>query len=84
MPQVIFTERFRCDVKRLFPLASQIQKQIEFFLQNPKHPSLRTKKLRPLRDQLYSFRINKQFRIIFTYQEKIPILLYISKHYEER
>jgi len=83
MPQqLIFTEQFRRDIQRLRFFGKQIAKQINLFLSDKKHPSLRVKKLNPKEEYLYSFRINKQYRIIFTYQKKDIVLLYISKHYE--
>ncbi|MCF7905684.1 type II toxin-antitoxin system RelE/ParE family toxin [Candidatus Gracilibacteria bacterium] len=82
MPRVIFTDQFRKDLQRFRHLSVQIEKQLDLFLQDHKHPSLHTKKLKPAHYAKYSFRVNKQFRIIFTFQEETPVLLYISKHYE--
>lgn len=80
--QIKLSEQFRKDYKSHIHLQKQIKKQVDLFIQNPQHPSLHTEKLYPKEYQRFSFRINKQYRIIYTYQDTIPVLLYISKHYE--
>lgn len=80
--KIIITDRFHKDFKRLKSLRSRIQKQIDYFIEDNTHPSLQSEKLSPKKYERYSFRINKQYRVIYTFQNKVPVLLYISKHYE--
>lgn len=74
--QITETERFRKSLKNLpSPLKKTIQKQFVLFLKNLFHPSLHTEKLIPKEKNLWSFRINKNIRVIFTFQDKKTILL---------
>ena len=53
-------------------------KKLEYFLENPKHPSLHTEKLKY---DLHSFRINKNFRVIFKYVAENQVeLLFLAGH----
>lgn len=47
-------------------LLVEIQKQLKFFKQNPKHPSLRTHKLSGNLKDSYSISITKSLRMIYT------------------
>lgn len=68
MLEIIVAEEFR----RLYgELPNHIQKKAEkkeeIFRQNPFHPSLHTEKLEPKGRQVWSFRIDKSYRIIFRF-----------------
>lgn len=82
MFEIIFTRKFKKDVKKNHSLRKQISKQVDLFINNKEHPSLHSEKLQPKHYERYSFRINKQYRVIYTFEDNIPVLLYISKHYE--
>ena len=47
-------------------LTNKFKKQLELFEENPNHPSLNTEKLSPKTAGLYSFRIDRKYRVIFT------------------
>ncbi len=70
------TEKFR---KSLDSLQSntrkKAKKQFKLFIQNLFHPSLHTEKLEPKNKNLWSFRIDKNYRVIFTFTDKETLLL---------
>ncbi|MBI2409831.1 type II toxin-antitoxin system RelE/ParE family toxin [Candidatus Kaiserbacteria bacterium] len=49
------------------PVRRQAQKKWALFRENPFHTSLQTEKLHPKQRELWSFRINRQYRIIFRF-----------------
>ncbi|MBI5405564.1 type II toxin-antitoxin system RelE/ParE family toxin [Candidatus Kaiserbacteria bacterium] len=55
--------------RRFAELPAAVRKQAHkkwiLFSENPYHPSLHTEKLHPKQRELWSFRINRQYRIIF-------------------
>jgi len=52
--------------------------KLNFLLKDTKHPSINTEKLNY---SLYSFRINKNFRVIFKHRNKEEIeLIFIANH----
>ncbi len=76
------TQRFRKSVKTLDKkVLKKIQKQFALFFQNPTHPSLNTEKLEPRINNIWSFRVDRNHRVIFTYNEPdIILLLNIGPH----
>ena len=46
-------------------LIDKFNKQLTLFKDNPNHPSLNTEKLSPKLAGLYSFRIDRKYRVIF-------------------
>lgn len=46
-------------------LEKKFSKQINIFLLNPRHPSLHTELLEPKSLRIYSFRIDRKYRVIF-------------------
>lgn len=78
MKEVLVTQEF-IRLYRELPLSVQkrAEKQERLFRQNPFHPSLHTEKLMPREREVWSFRIDKRYRIIFRFlaQEKALFLL---------
>ena len=68
MVEVTLTDEF---IKRYQLLPLQIQKKAEkqerLFKNNPFYPSLHTEKLEPRGRQVWSFRIDKSYRILFRF-----------------
>lgn len=57
------------------------EKQEKLFKDNPFHPSLHTEKLSPKFKDVWSFRIDKNYRIIFRFVENDTVLfLNIGSH----
>jgi mRNA-degrading endonuclease RelE of RelBE toxin-antitoxin system len=70
------TAQFRKSFEKLDKvLKKKTQKQFKLFLNNLFHPSLKTEKLEPKTSNIWSFRVDKSVRVIFTFLEKETILL---------
>ena len=59
-----FKENFSCLEKQI---QKQAEKQIAIFKNNPFYPSLHTEKLVPKSREVWSFRIDIKYRIIFRF-----------------
>lgn len=66
-----------------FGLGSKFEKQKLLFEANPFHPSLHTEKLAPKSVGLYSFRVDKRYRIIFRIRDHVAEIIHVTKHYEK-
>jgi proteic killer suppression protein len=55
-------------------IKKKAEKQERLFKNNPFHPSLHTEKLEPKHHQVWSFRIDKSYRIIFCFLNKNKVL----------
>ena len=68
MAEVFVTPTFVRLYKKL-PVAVQrkAEAKTELFRTNPFHPSLRTKKLEPHHEQVWSFWVDKDYRITFCF-----------------
>ena len=74
--RILETRRFRGSLDQLHgSLRKKAKKQFGLFLNNLFHPSLHTEKLQPKDKNIWSFRIDKSCRVIFTFVEKETILL---------
>lgn len=66
--EIFLTEEFQ---KRYSELPTSVQKKAEkqegLFRENPHYPSLHTEKLKPKKKEVWSFRIDKKYRIIFRF-----------------
>lgn len=70
------TKRFEKRYRELpEPIKAKLDKQQRFFLDNPFHPSLHTEKLIPKNKQVWSFRIDKSYRVIFQFIEPDHVVL---------
>ena len=57
------------------------EKQQDLFCENPLYPSLNTEKLAPKNKGIWSFRIDKSYRIIFRFASNHEVLfLTVGKH----
>jgi len=57
------------------------ERQEGIFRENPFHPSLHTEKLVPRNKELWSFRIDKKYRIIFRFKNgSTAIFLLVGPH----
>lgn len=68
MIEVLVTKEFE---RRYRDLPASIQqraeKQERLFRENPFHPSLHTEKLQPKGKEVWSYRIDRQYRILFRF-----------------
>lgn len=76
----LYTKKFKKDYKSL---PSDIQKladkQLTHLLRNPRHPSLKIKKMQDSRD-IWEGRVTYAYRFTFRWQGKICILRRIGTH----
>lgn len=64
-------------------LTKKFNKQIELFKNNPKHPSLNTERLEPKNLKIYSFRIDRKYRVIFILISPNQVeIVDINDHYQ--
>lgn len=63
-------------------LEKKFEKQRNLFEQNHFHPSLETELLEPKRLRLWSFRIDKKYRVIFIFRTKNTVeIIDVNNHY---
>ena len=55
----------------------------ELFENNLRHPSLHTELLEPRWRGIYSFRLDKQYRVLFFIQENQAEVFSITRHYKK-
>ena len=73
--EILLSEEFRGSFSCLDKqIQKQADKQIIIFKDNPFYPSLHTEKLAPRSKQLWSFRINQKYRVVFRFIDKNNIL----------
>ena len=82
MIEILVTAEFE---KRYSDLPVLIQKKAErqekFFKENPFYPSLHTEKLEPRAKKLWSFRVDKNYRVVFRFFAGSKVLLLtVGKH----
>lgn len=68
MMEIVITKEFKrrySDLPRV--IQQRAEKQEKLFYNNPHHPSLHTEKLEPKNKEVWSFRIDKRYRIIFRF-----------------
>lgn len=59
----------------------KIEKQEALFIHNPFHSSLRTEKLSPKHKGLWSFRVDKKYRVLFRFiDHDTALLLTVGLH----
>lgn len=74
--KIIETARFRKSFAALDSrYKKKVKKQFQLFLKNPRYPSLNTEKLAPKENNIWSFRIDRKYRVIFTFQGADTILV---------
>lgn len=74
--KIVETARFRKSFQSLDRRTrKKTAKQFKIFIANLFHPSLHTEKLEPKQANIWSFRIDKGFRVIFTFAEEETIML---------
>lgn len=65
-------------------LVQKFEKQAQLFLFNPRHPSLHTELMEPKSLKIYSFRIDRKYRVIFVYLRDHSIeIIDINRHYND-
>lgn len=77
--KVIYTDPFKRDYNRLpSDIQGALDKALSFLLKNPRHPSLRSKKLPGT--SLWYARITRAYRLTFQYSDNLVILRRAGTH----
>ena len=80
--KITYSKAFKKHYKKLSEVAKkQIKKKIKFFVENPTHPSLRTKKIQGT-DGIWESSVNMDIRIIWFYENNELILLLDIGHHD--
>ena len=81
MLQITYTERFKRHFKKLSTdEKSQFRNKLSIFVNNPMHPSLRTKRIQGT-DDLFEFSVNMDIRVIWFYEgDSLVALVDIGHH----
>jgi len=73
-------EQQYCELPEL--IKKKAQKQERLFRQNPFHPSLHVEKLEPKNKQLWSFRVDRKYRILFRFINKDKVIFLTVGHHD--
>lgn len=82
MIEVLYTPEFS---KRYRKLPLSVQKKAErreiIFRENPFHPALKTEKLEPRAREYWSFRIDRNYRVIFRFSDHRRVVFLTCGHH---
>jgi len=82
MIEVFYTSEFK---RRYQELPLYIQRKAEkrelFFRRNPFDPLLKTEKLQPKEKEYWSFRIDREYRIIFCFKNSNKVIFLTCGHH---
>ena len=67
---------------KLYGLQVKFYKALALFKENPRHPSLHTELLEPKSWGVYSFRIDRKYRVLFYIKDKVVEITNITLHYQ--
>jgi addiction module RelE/StbE family toxin len=77
-----FSEKLTSLSKRDKKTFTKVHKQIALFLTNPKHPSLRTHKLKGNLGKSWSISVDSDYRIIYEWEGDIVVFFDFGTHKE--
>lgn len=78
--KLIRTDRFKRDFKKLpEPIKRKTEQALRFLVENPRHPSLHTKRIRGTK-HLWEARVTKNYRIVFAVEEDTYVLYGVGPH----
>lgn len=73
--EIFSTRKFKIEYNQLpKQIRQKAKKQEKLFKNNPFHPSLHTEKLIPKSKEVWSFRIDKKYRIVFRFLSRDSVL----------
>ncbi len=82
MIEIYITKEFETCFQELpKPIQRKAERKEKIFRQNPFHPSLHTEKLEPKSKQVWSFRIDREYRILFRFINHNKILFLTCGHH---
>jgi len=75
------TEHFTKCYENLSPaIRAQVDKQLSLLLENPKHPSLRIKKIQGITGKIFEGRISRDYRFTFQIETDTYLLRRVGPH----
>jgi mRNA interferase RelE/StbE len=75
------TEHFtKCYKDLPSTIQAQVDKQLSLLLENPKHPSLRIKKMKGTKGEIFEGRVSKNYRFTFQIEKDAYILRRVGPH----
>ena len=75
MYKLKYTKEFEKDLKKLSPTEQKaVSAKLKLLVQNPFHPSLRTKKVQGL-DNVFEMSVNMDIRILWRYENGMSFVL---------
>ena len=81
--KVFYTKKFVSLYEKLPAIIKvKAERQEKMFKANIFYPSLNTEKLMPKKNNLWSFRVDEAYRIIFHFEGESVTFLYIGHHKE--
>lgn len=76
-----WTEQFAKEYRKLPEhMRKQADQKLILFLENPSHPSLRTKKMKGLKIEIYELSVTMNYRITFQTEADVCLLRRIGTH----
>lgn len=79
--KVYYTRAFRKDFQDLpKEMRNQTEKQLKLFVDNPRHPSLRTRRIQGSRRSIWEGRVSPGYRFTFEWEGDTVILRRIGRH----
>lgn len=79
--QIIRTDIFKNQFKKLpQSIKEQAKKQLGLLLENPKHPSLRVKKIKGQTEDIFEAKVSRSYRFTFKIDGEYYILRKIGTH----
>lgn len=79
--KVTFSDKFKKNYNKLDTITKkQLHNKLSLFMENPMHPSLRTKHIKGT-DGLFEFSVNMDVRVIWCYEDGVVILLLDIGHH---
>ncbi len=79
--KIFYTRKFVSLYKNLSPIIKlKAERQEKIFRENIFYPSLNTEKLMPKKNNLWSFRVDGTYRIVFNFEGNSATFLYIGHH----
>lgn len=80
--EILFSSRFKKSFSKLQDMEKKIfYEKLSLFIENHRHPSLRTKKIKGS-EILFESSINMSIRVIWTYQDENLILMLDIGHHD--
>ena len=83
MIKILLSEEFDGSLEKLPKhIRRKAVKRVKIFQENPFHPGLRAEKINPPQLNIWSFRIDRNYRILFRFVESNIALFILADHHK--